>query len=187
MRVSNEPCTDRSSNARRELAHERAFDGLAVYGECRDSNISCGAEQKAKRLRTCRHGSLRPTRSEPVGIDHCVRRKSEKYLTRAVLKKIPRCRGLRRGKSEKYCRCNIFHSRCLIINNQDPAASSHAYFSASRRRPPRMLSRAPQAAKQNMQILPKDVPNRVRICPRIGKWRTTIPMSLSYRRYQDFD
>ncbi len=57
MRVSNEPCTDRSSNARRELAHERAFDGLAVYGECRDS------EQKAKRLRTCRHGSLRPTRS----------------------------------------------------------------------------------------------------------------------------
>jgi hypothetical protein len=49
------PCTDRSSNARRELAHERAFDGLAVYGECRDS------EQKAKRLRTCLHGSLRPT------------------------------------------------------------------------------------------------------------------------------
>ena len=36
LRVSNEPCTDRSSNARRELAHERAFDGLAVYGECRE-------------------------------------------------------------------------------------------------------------------------------------------------------
>ncbi|MBP3874562.1 MAG: hypothetical protein J6E41_02500 [Lachnospiraceae bacterium] len=34
---------------------------MDVYGECRDSNISCGAEQKAKRLRACRHGSLRPT------------------------------------------------------------------------------------------------------------------------------
>ena len=45
MRVSNEPCTDRPSNARRELAHERAVDGLDVYGECRDN------EQKAKRLR----------------------------------------------------------------------------------------------------------------------------------------
>ena len=53
MRVSNEPCTDRSSNARRELAHERAFDGLAVYGECRDSEQT---------LCVC----------EPVGMAHCV-------------------------------------------------------------------------------------------------------------------
>ena len=53
MRVSNEPCTDRSSNARRELAHERAFDGLAVYGECRDSEQT---------LCVC----------EPVGLAHCV-------------------------------------------------------------------------------------------------------------------
>ena len=57
MCVSNEPCADKADDSRWELAHERAFDGLAVYGECRDS------EQKAKRLRTCRHGSLRPTRS----------------------------------------------------------------------------------------------------------------------------
>jgi hypothetical protein len=35
---------------------------LDVYGECRDSNISCGAEQKAKRLRTCWYGSLRSNR-----------------------------------------------------------------------------------------------------------------------------
>ena len=52
MRVSNEPCTDRSSNARRELAHERAFDGLAVYGECRDS-------ERTLHVR------------EPVGMAHC--------------------------------------------------------------------------------------------------------------------
>ena len=52
LRVYNEPCTDRTENARRELAHVRALDGLDVYGERRDS------EQKAKRLRTCRHGSL---------------------------------------------------------------------------------------------------------------------------------
>ena len=31
-----------TANARRELAHERAFDGLDVYGECRDSSISEG-------------------------------------------------------------------------------------------------------------------------------------------------
>ena len=37
MRVSNEPCTDRPTNARRELAHLRAFVDLNVYGECRDS------------------------------------------------------------------------------------------------------------------------------------------------------
>ena len=48
MRVRNEPCTDRPSNARRELAHERAVDGLAVYGECRDS------EQKGKQKRFVR-------------------------------------------------------------------------------------------------------------------------------------
>ena len=36
-RSNNEPCTDRTANARRELAHVRAFDGLDVYGERRDS------------------------------------------------------------------------------------------------------------------------------------------------------
>jgi len=83
------PCTDRSSNARRELAHERAFDGLAVYGECRDSNISCGAVQKAKRLRACRHGSLRPTRSEPVSMDHCVRLRQKIHCAGRVIKNTP--------------------------------------------------------------------------------------------------
>ena len=53
MRVSNEPCTDRPSNARRELAHERAVDGLAVYGECRDSEQT-------------------PCVCEPVGMANCV-------------------------------------------------------------------------------------------------------------------
>ena len=53
MRVSNEPCTDRPSNARRELAHERAVDGLAVYGECRDSEQT-------------------PCVCEPVGKANCV-------------------------------------------------------------------------------------------------------------------
>ena len=37
LRVYNEPCTDRTENARRELAHVRALDGLDVYGERRDS------------------------------------------------------------------------------------------------------------------------------------------------------
>ena len=44
------------SNARQEPAHERAVDGLAVYGECRDSNISFG--------------------TVTVGMDHCVQTES---------------------------------------------------------------------------------------------------------------
>jgi hypothetical protein len=37
VRTFNEPCSGRSANACRELAHERAFDELCAYGECRDS------------------------------------------------------------------------------------------------------------------------------------------------------
>ena len=55
MRVSNEPCTSKSKHGRVELARKRQGFDWDVYGECRDS------EQKAKRLRTCLHGSLRPT------------------------------------------------------------------------------------------------------------------------------
>ena len=37
MRVSNEPCTDKTDDSRWELAHNRMAAGLGVYGECRDS------------------------------------------------------------------------------------------------------------------------------------------------------
>ena len=59
MRVSNEPCTDKATERRVELARKRRSVDLDVYGECRDSNISFGAVQK---LCVC----------EPVGMDHCV-------------------------------------------------------------------------------------------------------------------
>ena len=62
LRVSNEPCTDKATVRRVELARKRRSVDLDVYGECRDNIISFGAEQKAKRLRVCRHGSLRPDR-----------------------------------------------------------------------------------------------------------------------------
>ena len=48
LRASNEPCTHRMANARRELAHVRVFAVLCVYGESRDSeqlkaaNLSAG-------------------------------------------------------------------------------------------------------------------------------------------------
>ena len=48
------PCTSKSKHGRVELARKRQGFDWDVYGECRDS------EQKAKRLRTCQHGSLRP-------------------------------------------------------------------------------------------------------------------------------
>ena len=56
MRVSNEPCTDKATVRRVELARKRRSVDLDVYGECRDS------EQKVKRLRACRHGESRPDR-----------------------------------------------------------------------------------------------------------------------------
>ena len=37
MRVSNEPCTDKSALRRDELARKRRYVDLDVYGECRDS------------------------------------------------------------------------------------------------------------------------------------------------------
>ncbi len=65
LRVSNEPCTDKSKHGRVELARKRQGFDLDVYGtnrspvrQCRDSNISCGAEQT---LCVC----------EPVGMVHC--------------------------------------------------------------------------------------------------------------------
>ena len=58
LRVSNEPCTDKATVRRVELARKRRSVDLAVYGECRDSNISFGAVQT-------------PCVCEPVGMDHC--------------------------------------------------------------------------------------------------------------------
>ena len=57
LRISNEPCTDKATVRRVELARKRRSAALDVYGECRDS------EQKAKRLRACRQGELRPDRN----------------------------------------------------------------------------------------------------------------------------
>ena len=52
LRVSNEPCADKTFDSRCELAHNRRADGLDAYGEYRDSHKPrSGAE-------TCRHGSL---------------------------------------------------------------------------------------------------------------------------------
>ena len=59
MRVSNEPCTDKATVRRVELARKRRSVALDVYGECRDSNISSGAVQT-------------PCVCEPVGMDQCV-------------------------------------------------------------------------------------------------------------------
>jgi len=38
VRVSNEPCVDRTVSSRWELAHNRMETGLDTYGECRDSH-----------------------------------------------------------------------------------------------------------------------------------------------------
>jgi hypothetical protein len=59
LRVSNEPCTDKATVRRVELARKRRSVDLDVYGECRGNIISFGAEQKAKRLRACRQGECR--------------------------------------------------------------------------------------------------------------------------------
>jgi len=59
MHVSNEPCTDKATVRRVELARKRWSLDLDVYGQCRDSTISFGAVQT---LCVC----------EPVGMDHCV-------------------------------------------------------------------------------------------------------------------
>ena len=75
MRVSNEPCTDRPSNARRELAHERAVDGLAVYGECRDSEQT-------------------PCVCEPVGMANCVPTES---TDKATVRRVELARTARGG------------------------------------------------------------------------------------------
>ena len=75
MRVSNEPCTDRPSNARRELAHERAVDGLAVYGECRDSEQT-------------------PCVCEPVGMANCVPTES---TDKATVRRVEPARTARGG------------------------------------------------------------------------------------------
>ena len=38
LRVSNEPCVDRTKDIRRGLAHGWMEFGLDTYGECRDSH-----------------------------------------------------------------------------------------------------------------------------------------------------
>ena len=38
LRVSNEPCVDRTKDIRRVLAHGWMDFGLDTYGECRDSH-----------------------------------------------------------------------------------------------------------------------------------------------------
>ena len=53
MRVSNEPCTDKATERRVELARKRRSVDLDVYGECRDSEQT-------------------PCVCEPVGKANCV-------------------------------------------------------------------------------------------------------------------
>ena len=70
LRVSNEPCTDKATVRRVELARKRRSVDLDVYGECRGNIISFGAEQKAKRLRVCRQGGLRPDQNHSSSKKH---------------------------------------------------------------------------------------------------------------------
>ena len=98
MRVSNEPCTDRPSNARRELAHERAVDGLAVYGECRDSEQTpCVCEPVGNGLAVygeCRDSEQTPCVCEPVGMANCVPTES---TDKATVRRVELARTARGG------------------------------------------------------------------------------------------
>ena len=53
---------NQSTGASSLLGSDRGLIWTYMANAVTDSNISCGAEQKAKRLRTCWYGSLRSNR-----------------------------------------------------------------------------------------------------------------------------
>ena len=89
LRISNEPCTDKAAVRRVELARKRRSAALDVYGECRDS------EQKAKRLRACRQGELRPDRNHNSSKNCDLRVSNEPCTDKATVRRVELARKRR--------------------------------------------------------------------------------------------